>query len=109
LTDADFMNPSPELLALLEVRNEHYRLIQEKGATEQAETERCHALIEGYKQYHLAGGDWTPALYELLAGQSLPDYVRQQRRENETYIDALVRVLDGVETKTRQKESEPWE
>jgi hypothetical protein len=35
--------------------------------------------------------------------------VRQQRREDEIYIDALVRVLDGIETKTQQDESAPWE
>jgi hypothetical protein len=32
LTDADFMNPSPELIAKVEARNEHYRLIREKNA-----------------------------------------------------------------------------
>ena len=111
LTDADFMKPSPELLAKVEARNEHYRLIREKSAAKQAETERRHALIERHKQAYLASTDWAPALQKLLAnrGLSLPAYVRQQRREDETYIDALVRVLDGIETKTQQEESAPWE
>jgi hypothetical protein len=113
LTDADFMNPSPELLAKVEARNEHYRLIREKSAAKLAETKRCHALIERHKQAYLASPntDWAPALQKLLAnrGLSLPAYVRQQRREDETYIDALARVLDGIETKTPQEESAPWE
>lgn len=113
LTDADFMNPSPELLAKIEARNEHYRLIQEKRAAELTETKRRHALIERHKQAYLASPntDWASPLRKLLAnrGLSLPAYVRQQRREDETYIDALVRVLDGIETKTQQEESAPWE
>jgi hypothetical protein len=113
LTDADFMNPSSELLAKVEARNEHYRLIREKKAAEQAETQRRHALIERHKQAYLASPntDWAPALQKLLAnrGLSLPACVRQQRREDETYIDALIRVLDGIETKTQQEEFAPWE
>lgn len=111
LTDADFMNLSPELLAKVGARNEHYRLIREKSAAAQAETERRHALIERHKQAYLATNEWAPPLQKLLArtGQSLPDYVSQQRREDETYIAALARVLDGIENKTQQKESEPWE
>jgi len=97
--------------ARLEVRNEHYRLIKGKRAAELVETERRHALIERHKQAYLASNDWAPALQKLLAnrGLSLPAYVRQQRREDETYIDALARVLDGIETKTQQEESAPWE
>jgi hypothetical protein len=112
LTDADFMNPSPELLAKVEARNEHYRLIREKSAAERTETERRHALIKRHKQAYLASNKtWPPALQKLLAnrGLSLPAYVRQQRREDETYIEAVVRVLDGIETKTQQEESAPWE
>jgi hypothetical protein len=111
LTDADFMNPSPELLAKVEARNEHYRLIREKSAAELVETERRHALIERHKRAHLATNAWPPALRKLLTrtGQNLPDYVRQQRREDETYMDALVRVLDDIETKTQQVGSAPWE
>jgi hypothetical protein len=102
LTDADFMNPSPELLALVEARAKHYRLIKEKRAAELAETKRIHALIGRYKQ---AYPDGPPALQKLLAnrGLSLPAYVRQQRREDETYIDVLARVLDGIEIKTQQE------
>lgn len=112
LTDADFMNPSPELLAKVEARNEHYRLIREKSAAKQAETERCHALIERHKQAYLASNNtWAPALQKLLAnrGLSFAAYVQQQRRGDETITDALVRVLDGIETKTQQEESAPWE
>ena len=77
LTDADYMNPSPELLALVEARRERYRLIKKERAAEQIETKRRHALI----------ADRAPALQKLLAnrGLSLPAYVRQQRREDETY------------------------
>lgn len=72
LADADFMNPSPELLAKVEARNEHYRLIREKSAAKQAETERCHALIERHKQAYLASNNtWAPALQKLLANRGL--------------------------------------
>jgi hypothetical protein len=111
LTDADFMNPSQELLALVEARAKHYRLIKEKRAAELVETERRHALIERHKRAYLASNNTcAPDLQKLLAnrGLSLPAYVRQQRREDETYIDALARVLDGIETKTQQEEFAPW-
>ena len=54
MTDADFMNPSPELLAQVEARTKHYRLIKEERAAKSVETERRHALIERYKQAYLA-------------------------------------------------------
>jgi hypothetical protein len=111
LTDADFMNPSPELLASVEARAKHYRLIQEKRAAELVETQRRHALIDRYKPAYLASGnsEWPQALQKLLAsrGLSLPAYVGQQRRKHETYVDALVRVLDGIEAKTQHEESAP--
>jgi hypothetical protein len=86
--------------------------IREKSAAVLAETERRHGLFKRHKQAYLASNKtWAPALQKLLAngGLSLPAYVRQQRREDETYIDALARVLDGIEIKTQQEESAPWE
>jgi hypothetical protein len=107
LTDADFMNPSPESLALVDARAKHYRLIQEKRAAELVETQRRHALID---RYHV-NSEWPQALQKLLAsrGLSLPAYVGQQRLKHETYVDALVRVLDDIEAKTQHEESAPGE
>ena len=112
LTDADFMNPSQELLALVEARANRYQLIKKERAAESAETQRRHAPIERHRRAYLASNNtWAPELQKLLTnrGLSLPKYVRQQQRKEETYIDALVRVLDGIETKTPQEESVPWE
>jgi hypothetical protein len=69
-------------------------------------------VIERHKQAYLASNNtWAPALQKLLAnrGLSFAAYVQQQQRGDETITDALVRVLDGIETKTQQEESAPWE
>jgi hypothetical protein len=106
LTDADYINPSPELLAKVEARNERHRLAREKSAAKLAETKRRQrAFLVSINT------DWVPALQKFLAnrGISLPEYVRQQRREGETYIGRIARILDGIETKIQQEESAPGE
>jgi hypothetical protein len=111
LTDADYINPSPELIAKVEARNEYYRLARETTAAKQAQTARRHSLIERHRAYRASNRAWEPPLQKLLAdrGLSLHAYVQQQRREHEGYAVTLGRVLDGVETKTQQEEAAPWE
>jgi hypothetical protein len=43
LTDADYMNPTAEMIAHVATIKEHYRVIGEKMTKERAETERFHA------------------------------------------------------------------
>jgi hypothetical protein len=98
LTDADFMNPTAEMIAHVAAIKEHYRVVGEKTAKERAETERFHARIERFKQTA------TPEHKQAVKERARQLESQRDRRSGEPFVRYLLQAMDELEN-----ESRPWD
>jgi hypothetical protein len=98
LTDADYMNPTAEMIAHVATIKEHYRVIGEKTTKERAETERFHARIGHFKQTA------TPERKQAVMERARQLDSQRDRLNGEPFVRYLQQAMDELE-----KESPPWD
>ena len=98
LTDADYMNPTAEMIAHVATIKEHYRVIGEKTTKERAETERFHARIGHFKQTA------TPERKQAVMERARQLDNQRDRKNGEPFVRYLQQAMDELE-----KESQPWD
>ena len=98
LTDADYMNPTAEMIAHVATIKEHYRVIGEKTTKERAETERFHARIGHFKQTA------TPERKQAVMERARQLDSQRDRKNGEPFVRYLQQAMDELE-----KESQPWD
>jgi hypothetical protein len=96
LTDADYMNPTAEMIAHVAAIKEHYRVIGEKTTKERAETERFHARIGHFKQTA------TPERKQAVMERARQLDSQRDRMNREPFVRYFQQAMDELE-----KESQP--
>jgi hypothetical protein len=97
LTDADFMNPTAEMIAHVATIKEHYRVLGEKAIKERTETEYFRARLERFKQTA------TPERKQAVMERARQLDSQRDRQNGEPFVRRLLQAMDELEN-----ESRPW-